>query len=84
MEDKDLLEKFNKSKEAKTMAIAYGGDGELLNIASCIGTKKGIIPIRNYGLCEKHKGILDDVVEKKSFKHGLKYSRIHTSCSLMN
>ena len=78
MEDKDLLEKFNKSKEAKTMTIAYGGDGKLLDVASRVGNKKGIIPIRNYGLCEKHKGILEAVVEKNdSFKYGLKYSKQH-------
>lgn len=78
MNDIDLIAKFNASKEAKHMAIAYGGDGELLRVVSQVGIKKGVIPIRNYGLCEKHKKLLEDIVDgKEECKRLLKYSKQH-------
>lgn len=58
-----LIEKFKQSSTAKTVAIAYGGDGELLKVIAVEGDKKGIIPIRNYGRCPKHINILRDIVE---------------------
>lgn len=76
MDDSSLIEKFNASKEAHHMAIAYGGDGELLKVASQVGTKKGIIPIRNYGRCEKHKDILENLVSNPDEqKHYFKYCK---------
>ena len=76
MDANSLIEKFNASKEAKQLAIAYGGDGELLKVVAKVGDKKGIIPIRNYGQCEKHKNLLRDLVEHPNeFKHELKYSK---------
>ena len=84
MNDKDLLAKFNASAASKQFAIAYGGDGELLRVAAQVGTNKGIIPIRNYGLCSKHESLLEAVVEQKEdFKHVFKYSKQHfIDCSL--
>ena len=75
MNDKDLIEKFNASNKANHMIIAYGGDGELLNVVSQIGDAKGIIPVRNYGRCEKHMNLLKDIIEKSNDKLSLKYSK---------
>lgn len=77
MDDKTLIEKFNASKTAKNMAIAYGGDGQLLEVVSRVGNKKGIIPIRNYGRCAKHANLLEEVVEGTNDKLNLKYSKQH-------
>ena len=77
MDDKTLIDKFNVSKAAKNMAIAYGGDGQLLEVVSRVGNKKGIIPIRNYGRCAKHANLLEEVVEGANDKLNLKYSKQH-------
>lgn len=81
--DLDLIVKFNSSKTANHMSIAYGGDGELLKVISQVGCKKGIIPIRNYGRCERHARILEDLVDSANDRLSLKYSK-HSfiDCSL--
>jgi NAD kinase len=75
MNDKTLIDKFNASKAAKNMVIAYGGDGQLLKVVSQVGNKKGIIPIRNYGRCAKHAKLLEEVVEGTNDRLNLKYSK---------
>jgi len=75
MDDKTLIDKFNASKVAKNMVIAYGGDGQLLKVVSQVGNKKGIIPIRNYGRCAKHAKLLEEVVEGTNDRLNLKYSK---------
>ena len=75
MNDNDLLKKFNSSKQAKHIVIAYGGDGELLKVISQTGDKKGIIPVRNYGRCEKHANLLEEIVDGSNEKLVLKYSK---------
>ena len=75
MDDKTLIDKFNASRVAKNMAIAYGGDGQLLKIVSQVGNKKSIIPIRNYGRCAKHAKLLEEVVEGTNDRLDLKYSK---------
>lgn len=52
-------------REHKNIAIAYGGDGEVLNVVQRTEGKKAIIPFRNYGLCEKHLLRLDDFLSGK-------------------
>ena len=74
--DKELLDKFNASKTSKQIAIAYGGDGELLKVISQEGTRRAIIPIRNYGRCPLHENLLEDIVEcREDAKRTLKYSK---------
>ncbi len=75
MDDIELINKFNASKEAKTLAISYGGDGQLLRVVSQVGNKKGIIPIRNYGRCAKHANLLEEIVEGTNDRLNLKYSK---------
>lgn len=75
MNDNDLLTKFHTSKQAKNMVIAFGGDGELLKVVADVGDKKGIIPIRNYGRCEKHANLLEEVVNGSNEKLSLKYTK---------
>jgi NAD kinase len=75
-EEQKLISQF----ESKNIgfAIAYGGDGELLKVVARYGNKKSIIPIRDYGKCEKHKNLLEDIcLEKDSnaLRHGLKYTK---------
>ena len=56
-------------KTAKNIAIAYGGDGTILDVIRQTKGDKAIIPIRNYGLCKKHidylLSILDGTSDKK-------------------
>jgi len=49
-------------KTNKNCVIAYGGDGTLLDIARKNEFKKAVFPIRNYGLCDEHKNIFDELV----------------------
>lgn len=56
MTNEEKVEQFNA--KYPTVAIAYGGDGTLLETIAA-NPIKNIIPIRNYGLCEKHKDVLD-------------------------
>lgn len=64
---------FNSS--SKQFHIAYGGDGTLLEAVRRYGADKSIIPIRNYGRCEEHGLIVDDVLgatkDLKTFKYGV-------------
>ena len=50
----------------KNFAIAYGGDGTVLDVIKKTNGKKAIIPVRNYGLCEEHKNILAEILDKDS------------------
>jgi NAD kinase len=59
------IEEFER--KTKNIAIAYGGDGtllqkfhELLDDNGC--PKKAILPIRNYGQCKHHLHLIDDVL----------------------
>ena len=54
------------SKSAKNIVISYGGDGTLLRTFHQ-NPKKSILPIRNYGACDKHIGLLDDVLNNTEF-----------------
>lgn len=75
--DTELLDAFAKSPVAKQFEIAYGGDGTLLRVASLVGKKKGIIPIRDYARCNVHKDLLEEICLNNGspFKHSLKYSK---------
>lgn len=75
--DKELLDAFAKSPVAKQFEIAYGGDGTLLKVASLVGKKKGIIPIRDYARCNAHKDLLEEICLSNGspLKHSLKYSK---------
>lgn len=75
-EEQKLISQFESKNTG--FAIAYGGDGELLKVVARYGNKKSIIPIRDYGRCEKHKSLLEDIrLEKDSnaLRHGLKYTK---------
>lgn len=58
MDDKTLKEAIDKfSARAKDIAVIYGGDGTLVGEWRKFRTRKGskcLLPIRNYGLCQKH------------------------------
>ena len=45
----------------KNMAISYGGDGTLLKTFH-ENPDKCIIPIRDYGRCENHKNLLNEII----------------------
>lgn len=62
-QDKELLDRFASSPRANSIAISYGGDGELLRTVSQVGNSKGIVPIRDYGRCPKHVDLLREFVE---------------------
>lgn len=52
---KEALDKF--AAQSKDIAIFYGGDGTLVGEWRKFRTRKGgkpILPVRNYGLCQKH------------------------------
>lgn len=82
MEEKDLVEKFNAFE--KYLAIAYGGDGELLKVVAEYGMSKSIIPIRNYGRCAKHANLVEEVIGNiKDCRRQFKQSKQHfINCSL--
>ena len=56
-------------KKTKNIAIAYGGDGTILDVVRQTKGDIAIIPIRNYGLCKKHSdhlmAILDGTTDEK-------------------
>ena len=52
MDIKAKIEAFEKKQ--KNIAIAYGGDGEILKVIKQTDGKKAIIPFRNYALCDEH------------------------------
>lgn len=59
-------------KRQKNIAISYGGDGTLLDVFHK-NPDKAIIPIRNYGQCEQHIGLIDSLLGgKKQLKTDLK------------
>lgn len=55
----------------KNMAISYGGDGTLLKTFH-ENPDKCIIPIRDYGRCETHKNLLNEIIGVSTSE--LKYS----------
>ena len=83
----DIVEKIKQfEKSAKGIKISYGGDGTVLRTVEETQGKLGIIPIRNYGLCEEHAGILDGILNA-DWKRELKMTRcpfIGCSAKLMD
>ena len=50
-------------KKTKNIAIAYGGDGTILDVVRQTKGDKAIIPIRNYGICKKHANYLMSILD---------------------
>lgn len=53
---KDLIKQF-EAKNSKTLKVVYGGDGTLVGEWRKFHSQKSgksILPVRNYGLCQKH------------------------------
>jgi hypothetical protein len=70
----DFLEKIKLfESQHKNMVISYGGDGTLLKTFH-ENPDKCIIPIRDYGRCENHKNLLNEVigVSTSELKYDLK------------
>lgn len=67
------IEQYEKAH--KNIAIAYGGDGEVLNVVKRTEGKKAVIPFRNYGLCDKHATRFDDFLFGKDGQKDLKMQR---------
>jgi hypothetical protein len=62
MKNVDFLEKIKTfESQHKNMVISYGGDGTLLKTFH-ENPDKCIIPIRDYGRCEKHKNLLNEII----------------------
>ena len=59
----EILEKISRYESAhKNIAIAYGGDGTVLDVIRQTSNKKAVIPVRNYGLCNKHEHYLESIL----------------------
>jgi NAD kinase len=60
--DKNLNNRISEfEKSTKNVVISYGGDGTLLETFHK-NPEKAIIPIRNYGQCDRHKNLIHDVL----------------------
>ena len=74
MDEAELIRQFEE--QHKDIAIAYGGDGTMLNKVAEVWKKKSIIPVRNYARCSKHAHLLEEIctgnVSSKELKAGLK------------
>lgn len=57
----ELKQKITEFEKRTNFAVSYGGDGELLRTFHR-NPKKSIIPVRNYGMCVNHAGLLDDLL----------------------
>lgn len=57
------IREFEKSHPQ--FAIAYGGDGTVLDCVEKTCGKKAIFPFRNYALCKKHEHCLEDFLAGK-------------------
>ena len=62
MNIEDSIKAFEKTN--KNCVIAYGGDGTLLEVARANEFKKAVFPIRNYGLCDEHAQLFDELLGK--------------------
>ena len=58
----DYIKAFENAN--KNCVIAYGGDGTLLDVARKNEFKKAVFPIRNYGLCDEHKLLFEELLGK--------------------
>ena len=64
MTQEDINSKIAEyEKKHKNIAIAYGGDGTILDVVRQTKGDKAIIPIRNYGLCKKHADYLISILD---------------------
>lgn len=73
---REALEKFT-AREKSTLEVLYGGDGTLVGEWRKFSTRKGakcLLPVRNYGMCQKHKELYtkffrgdEDAVSLKQF-----------------
>ena len=73
MDIKAKIEAFEKKQ--KNIAIAYGGDGEILKVIKQTDGKKAIIPFRNYALCDEHANRLENFLNHKSEQKDLAMTR---------
>lgn len=65
MLEKTLHDKIAAYEAAHKVAIAYGGDGTVLDIVRQTNGKRPIIPIRNYSCCSTHADFLDKLLDGK-------------------
>ena len=81
MIDFNSIQKFYKIHPH--FAIAYGGDGTVLNVIKD-NPNKTIIPIRNYGLCEKHKQMYNMLLsDDVNMQHRIIKNIDHTTCNYL-
>jgi hypothetical protein len=73
MNNKELIAQFERNNPH--YVIAHGGDGTLLKVVEKFGSKKSIIPIRDYARCEKHANLLEDICLGKDAQPQLKHSK---------
>ena len=50
-------------KKHKPIAFAYGGDGTVLDVVRATGGRRAVIPVRDYGLCGRHAGYLESILD---------------------
>lgn len=71
-ESYQIIEKIKLfESQHKNIVISYGGDGTLLKTFH-ENPNKCIIPIRDYGRCEKHENLLNEVIDIKRNKSDFK------------
>lgn len=62
----EIQEKIRQfEQQNKNFVVSYGGDGTLLRTFHQ-NKQKSIIPIRNYGMCDKHAGLINDLLNGTS------------------
>lgn len=62
-------------KQHPHYAVAYGGDGTVLECVEKNGGKKAVFPFRNYALCSKHSHRLEDFLSGKDGQCSLKQTQ---------
>ena len=51
--------------ENKLLKVCFGGDGAIVSSwRDAVKAKKMLFPIRNYGMCEEHAAMLDDLMRR--------------------
>ena len=65
MLEKTLHDRIAEYEAANKVAIAYGGDGTVLDVVRKTAGRKPIIPIRNYSCCSAHESRLEDLLSGK-------------------
>lgn len=87
MHEIEKLAKDFVERHPGAMKLAYGGDGTIVSLWRDLQEGCALLPLRNYGLCEKHLEFYKSLFASKTFKENMlkkfHFSTLKATCDAL-